>query len=142
MVELDRVDDWDRRLARVTERHMRLPGEWGVSDCLMTWGDAVIAVTGEDLLAPWRGRYRTERGAARHMRREGCETVEDVLRDFFGLPPVGRLLAQRGDAVTCLRGGLICVGYICEYGAAFKTDTGLDFVAQTEVRAAFMVGRR
>lgn len=138
---LTRLPDWDRRLVRVTEKHMNLSGEWGASDCLLTVGDAIEAVTGTDLLAPYRGRYKTEKGAARLMRRNGCETVEDVFRAFFSLPPVGRLLAQRGDVGVVMQGGEPTAGYVTDQGFAAKGERGLVFHPVTEIVAAFKVGR-
>lgn len=137
---MTRLPDWDRRLALVTEKHMRLPGEWGVSDCLLTAADAIEAVTGNDVMAKWRGRYKTETGAARMLRREGCETVDDAMRLVFGLKPKGRLMAQRGDVGTMMRGDEIVAGYFCEHGFAAKGEGGLVFHPVTDVLAAYEVG--
>lgn len=138
---LTRVPDWDRALPLVVERHMALPGEWGVSDCLLTAGDAIEAVTGVDILAEFRGRYSTEIGAARLMRKHGCENVDDVFRVFFSLPPVGRLMAQRGDVGTVMQGGQLTAGFMTERGFAAKGEHGLVFHDITEIVAAFKVGR-
>ena len=134
-----RLPDWDRRLARVTEKHLRLPGEWGVSDCGLTVGEAVEAVTGVNPLAEFIGRYSTEAGAARIMKRKGWANMEDVLASFFG--PVNRLKAQRGDVGVVMQGGALTACYITEYGAAAKEPDGLIFHPQTELVRAFMVGR-
>jgi len=133
-----RSPDWDRRLARVTEKHLALPGEWGTADCGLTVSDAVLAVIGNDFLGEFRGSYTTEIGAARIMRKKGWETMEDVLAAHFDKMP--RLLARRGNLVIVERAGALCAGYICEYGAAVKTDSGLTFVPQTEIRSAWQVG--
>ena len=138
---MPRLEDWDRRLARVTEKHMSLPGEWGVSDCIMTVGDAIEAVTGDNPFAQFKGRYKTEAGAARVMRKNGCETVEDMLASFLGLEPVNRLSAQRGDVGTIMQGGELTAGYVTEYGFAAKGPHGLTFHPVTEIVSAFKVGR-
>lgn len=136
---MTRIDDWERRLARVTEKHLSLPGEWGVADCLLTVADAIEAVTGTDPAADIRGRYKTEIGARRLMKRKGFDDVEAVLAALF--PRVGRLLAQRGDVAVVRRGDVLSAGYVTEYGVAVKTATGLSFVPQTDIHAAFRVGR-
>lgn len=136
---MPRENDWDHRLARVTEKHMRLSGEWGATDCLLTVGEAIEAVTGNDPFAAYRGRYKTERGAARVMRRNGCKDVEAVLARLF--QPVGRLLAQRGDVGTVMQGGALTAGYVTEYGFAAKGPNGLIFHPVTEIVSAFKVGR-
>ncbi|ERI13515.1 hypothetical protein O206_08585 [Ochrobactrum sp. EGD-AQ16] len=75
--------------------HVSIAPEWGVSDCLMTAADAIKAVTGEDPLAEFRGKYKTEAGAARKMRANGCENVKDVFETYLQLEPVNRLSARR-----------------------------------------------
>jgi hypothetical protein len=139
-MQLIRSPGWERRLARVTEKHISLPGEWGVSDCLLTMADAVEAVTETDIMVKWRGKYKTEAGAAKLMKKNGCDTVEDVLRDFFRLPPVGRLSARRGDVGIVLQGGQPTAGYVCEYGFAAKGPRGLTFHDLTDIVTAFKVG--
>jgi hypothetical protein len=134
-----RVPDWDRRLARVTEKHIALPGEWGVADCGLTASDVALAVIGNDFLGVFRGRYSAELGAARIMRKQGWETMEDVLAAHFDRMP--RLHARRGDLVIVERAGALSAGYICEHGAAVKSERGLSFVPQTEIRSAWKVGK-
>lgn len=138
---LPRLEDWDRRLARVTEKHLRLAGEWGVSDCLLTAMDAVEAVTGEDPAAKVRGTYSTEQGAAKLLRRRKVETVEQMLAKLFPSLP-SAFMAMRGDLAVVDRNGVLSAGYVCEYGLAVKTETGLAFVDLTEIRSAYQVGAR
>ncbi|TPM59160.1 hypothetical protein FJ959_09840 [Mesorhizobium sp. B2-2-4] len=138
MTSQPRLKDWDRRLARVTEKHLAMPGVWGVSDCLQTDGEAVEAVIGANPFAEVAGRYKTEAGAARLLRKRGFANVEEALASLF--PKMPRLMARRGDLAVVERNGQLCAGYICEYGAAVKTETGLTFVPQTEIRSAFRVG--
>lgn len=95
---------------------------------------------GVDLAQTIRGKYKTEIGAAKIMKRRGYQSVEDALADRF--PPVARLKAQRGDVGVYERQGVICAGYVTEYGFAVKAEHGLEFVPQTDIKAAFQVGRR
>ncbi|MER9697670.1 hypothetical protein [Mesorhizobium sp. M0146] len=140
MLNLTRLPDWDRRLARVVSSFKDAPGVWGESDCLLTTAAGIEAVTGQDIMAPWRGRYKSEAGAARLMRKEGCLNVEDVLGKFFGLPPVGRLLARRGDVGVIERDGDLCAGFMCDRGFLVRTHTGRALLPQTDIKAAFKVG--
>lgn len=140
MLDLTRLPDWDRRLARLVSGIADTPGIWGKSDCIMTAAAGIEAVTGTDIMAPWRGRYRTEAGAARWMRKGGCKDVEGLLRDFFGLPPVGRLLAQRGDVGVVERDGALCAGFMCDQGFLVRTETGRAILPQTAIKTAFKVG--
>ncbi|TPM58969.1 hypothetical protein FJ959_08835 [Mesorhizobium sp. B2-2-4] len=138
MLTLTRLPDWDRRLARVVNQHSRTPGEWGVSDCLLTVMDAVIATTGFDPAEDIRGTYKTEIGAARILRKRGFTDVEQALASLF--PPVATLRAQRGDVGVVERDGALSCGFVCDRGFAVKGERGLSFVPQTEIKSAFKVG--
>jgi hypothetical protein len=140
MLELTRLPDWDRRLARMVSEIGTAPGIWGQSDCLLTAAAGVEAVTGVDIMRPWRGRYKSEAGAARLMRKEGCTDVEDVFRDFFGLPEIGRLMAQRGDVGVVDQDGMICAGFVCDLGFLARTETGRIILPQSAIKTAFKVG--
>lgn len=45
--------------------------EWGVRDCWLLPADWVLARTGRDPAAPWRGRYASALGATRLINRGG-----------------------------------------------------------------------
>lgn len=45
------------------------PFVWGEADCCTFACDWVLTRLGKDPALPWRGRYRTARGAARHLLR-------------------------------------------------------------------------
>ncbi|MFC3326201.1 DUF6950 family protein [Mesorhizobium cantuariense] len=140
MLELTRLKDWDRRLARLVSSITDAPGVWGETDCLLTAAAAIEAVTGQDIMAPWRGRYKSEAGAARLMRKEGCENVEDVLGTFFGLPTIGRLLARRGDVGVVEQNGVLCAGFVCDRGFLCRTESARIFLPQTAMKTAYRVG--
>lgn len=141
MQALKRVSDWDRRLAKVTETHLKTPSVWGESDCLLKVADAIEAVTGLDLAVTVRGKYKTELGAAKLLLKRKYENVEAVFDDYF--EPVGRLMAQRGDVVTIEEDGAIAAGYVTNYGVAVATPGGIAFRPQTSpnIRKAYKVGR-
>ena len=139
MIKFERLPDWERRLARVVEHHLHLPGEWGASDCGMTVGEAIEAVTGVNPLAQFLGKYTTELGAARIMKRKGWTDMGDVLASFF--EPCGRLSAQRGDVGNVTQGGALTAGFMTDLGFAAKGPHGLVFHSQVDLVAAFKVGR-
>ncbi|WP_127850434.1 hypothetical protein [Mesorhizobium sp. M00.F.Ca.ET.217.01.1.1] len=139
MLTLTRLSDWDRRLARVVNQHRSTPGEWGVSDCLLTVMDAVVAVTGFDPAEDIRGgKYSAATGATKILRRRGLADVEAALASLF--PPISPLMAQRGDAGVVRRDGVLSCGFICDRGFAVKDERGLSFLPQTEIKSAFKVG--
>ena len=63
-----RLPDWQKRLTPVLARAARTPCE---HDCALFGADALAAMTGTDLAAPYRGRYRTLTGGLRLLRRDG-----------------------------------------------------------------------
>ncbi|PWJ81471.1 hypothetical protein C7441_1102 [Pseudaminobacter salicylatoxidans] len=135
-----RSDGWDRAVEDLASAHIEIAPEWGRSDCLMTVGDAIQAVVGIDPFAEFRGRYRTEAGAARHLRRNGCENVRDVFETFLGLEPVNRFSARRGDVGVMLINDEFTAGFICGSGFAVKQPHGLTFFPATDIVQAYKVG--
>lgn len=144
---LTRVPGWDRSLPLVIERHMALPGEWGVSDCWTMTLDAIEAVTGERVLKHLR-RYRTEAGGYRLFAKHGLSSLDQAFATI--LQPVGRLAAQRGDVGVIERDGRLSAGVFDAEGFAVKTLYGEGRIVThsdvrhfpvTAVKAAFKVGR-
>lgn len=135
-----RADGWDRAIEEIATRHMAIIPEWGASDCLMTVADAMRAVVGATPLEQFRGRYKTEAGAARKMRQNGCANVKDAFETFLGLEPVNRLSARRGDVGVMLINGEYAAGFVCGSGFAVKQPHGLTFFPVTEIDQAYKVG--
>lgn len=95
---MSRVFDWDLRLAAAVDAARGRPFVWGQHDCL-TWAfDVRAAITGQPSLADqWRGRYRTEKGALRLIRRFGHADLVAGLLAELGQPLASPLMARRGD---------------------------------------------
>lgn len=58
-------------LRRYLREAARTPFAWGRTDCCLFLADWVMAVRGIDPAQPLRGRYISERGAERWLRRHG-----------------------------------------------------------------------
>lgn len=140
ITSLDRPSGWDRQLEDVASAHVTIVPEWGRSDCLMTVADAIKAVVGIDPLKQFRGKYKTEAGAARKMRQNGCDSVRDVFETFLQLEPVNRLSARRGDVGVMIINGEYCAGFVCSLGFAVKQPHGLSFFPVTDIEQAYKVG--
>lgn len=59
------------------------PIRFGINDCCMVVADVVLAAGGADLMAGYRGRYKTARGFVRAFRREGHTTLRDACEGAF-----------------------------------------------------------
>lgn len=74
------------------------PGAWGRCDCFMFAADWVVSQTGQDFAASYRGRYRTERGALRHIAKFGSfqALVETCMTDIGLVKTDGPVMGDIG----------------------------------------------
>jgi len=122
----ERHNDWPSRLLRAVEEHRCKPFSWGESDCCLFVCDCILAMTGHDPAAPFRGRYRTALGAYRALRRY-CGGGLGEIAAACGYAEVSPSMAQRGDVVLvnapeCQPGGKalgICLGVHIATQSAF-----------------------
>jgi hypothetical protein len=102
--EHKRVPTRPERLAALIEARRHTPFAWGTHDCCLFAADAVLATTGADPAAEWRGRYDSEAEALELLGARGLEgTVADAMA-AFGAPECPVLAAQRGDVVLATSG--------------------------------------
>lgn len=132
----NRAEGWPDALARVVEKHAELPFQYGVSDCGQFAADAVQAVTGEDLFKDYRN-YKTEIGAARVLKKAGCNNLGDLFAKFFKEEHVAH--AMRGDIGIVEYDGQICAGVSTGVGFACKGKFGLVFIEFSQIKRIFEV---
>lgn len=96
---MERLADWEARLTALITASEQRPLAYGKHDCSLFAADAVLALTGVDVAADLRGRYRTAGGALRALRRAGFRTPPAIATARLGTP-VPVLMARRGDLVT------------------------------------------
>ncbi|WP_250972480.1 DUF6950 family protein [Agrobacterium rosae] len=135
-----RVDGWDRALEDVASAQLTILPEWGTSDCMMSACEAIKAVVGIDPLEEFRGRYKTEAGAAKKMRGLGCNHVKDLFEIHIGLEPVNRFSARRGDVGVTVINDEFVAGFVCSLGFAIKQPHGTIFLPVSEIEQAYKVG--
>lgn len=56
---------------------------YGVNDCCMTVADVILAAGGPDLMAPYRGRYKTQLGFMRAFRKAGHRDLPAATLEQF-----------------------------------------------------------
>lgn len=103
---LTRLENWDTGALHefLIERAER-PFTWGENDCALFVADAILAMTGVDIAADFRGRYANEEEAFAAVRTiTGGSTLEDAAawcaaRHELVEWPLP-LFAQRGDMVV------------------------------------------
>lgn len=90
--------DWRARMAAAIEVVRRLAHRLGAHDCALFCADVVLAMTGVDLAARYRGRYASVDEAMEVMRADGfddlCALVASMLEE---IPPA---LARMGDVMA------------------------------------------
>lgn len=128
-----RMPDWEERLAAYLNGVRDVPHAYGSHDCALHGANAVAAMTGNDFGIPFRGRYRTELGAARALRKRGAGTLEAT----FGahLPEIHPALAQRGDMVLAQGSIGVCIGS----EAMFAGEHGLERIGRAAWTRAWRV---
>jgi hypothetical protein len=130
-----RLSTWEDALVNyiATKRHE--PFEYGVNDCCLFAAGAVIAVTGEDPMAEFRGNYDSLKGTLKVIKEIGAGTLEATLDGKF--PEVGIGHAQRGD-LAFFDGS---VGVVMGGFAYFASDDGLEKVPRALWDKCWSVGR-
>lgn len=83
---------------------MHTPFAWGANDCAIFAADAILVMTGVDVAEDFRGRYTTDTGAVRSIKKvTGGSTIADAAiycAEKHGLTEYQYpLMAKRGDLV-------------------------------------------
>lgn len=93
---MKRFPDWPARLHAFLCSRRRAAFQWSQNDCALFVADGVLAMTGTDLAADYRGTYDDEEGA--------LEAIAGPLEAFaaaaavvHAMPEVAPALGQRGD---------------------------------------------
>jgi hypothetical protein len=95
-----RKPDWLFRLEATIGGARGREFAWGAHDCCLFPCDVVLAMTGVDLAAGFRGRYRSLRTALRTLESAGgVEGIAEAIARKHGLEEVAPGLARRGDVI-------------------------------------------
>ncbi len=130
---MNRLPDWETRLAGYLESVLHAPHAYGQHDCALHGANAVLAQTGVDHGAPFRGRYSTATGSVRALRKYGAGTLEATFdRHLDEVPPA---LARRGDLVLAQGSVGVCIGG----EAMFASEQGLIRIARADWARAWRV---
>jgi hypothetical protein len=94
---IKRRSDWDVRLSEYLASVRREPFCYGSHDCALHSANAVLAMTGTDIAAAFRGRYSTAQGSVLALARYGAGTLDATVDAI--LPAIPPSHARRGDLV-------------------------------------------
>jgi hypothetical protein len=95
-----RTPGWRDALRELVTARAHTPFSWGSQDCMLFAADCRLAVTGEDLASPFRGRYRDRKSALCLIKKFGGSDLEAACLKLLGEPnPEGQISAMNGDTV-------------------------------------------
>jgi hypothetical protein len=92
--KLTRARDWRARLSTLIEQRRRVPYTEEVN-CALFMADAVLAMTGQDLAAPFRGKFKTLAEGDALLKASGFADLPSYLAAQF--EEINPVLARVGD---------------------------------------------
>lgn len=117
---LTRRPDWQSKLQQFLIESISLRFSYGEADCCLFVADAVLAMTGTDIAASYRGKYSTREEALTLAEREtGKRSVAGIVKyglNQAGLPIIAVSCAQRGDVVLVRRHSDYSLGIVALNG--------------------------
>lgn len=132
-----RHPDWQARLVAYLHAARLQPFAYGRHDCCLFAADAVAAMTGIDIAAPWRGRYTTLRGGIRVLRRSGYRDHVALAAAWF--PEVPAFSAQPGDLAVIATEAGPALGVVQGEAVYVLGPQGLGLVSLLSVTRAFRI---
>jgi hypothetical protein len=143
---LKRSVSWQTRELHEFFKSADAPFEWGANDCCLFPANGILAMTGTDIAADFRGKYHDEASAFALIREiAGGETVADAAAwcaAKFELQEWPRpLFAQRGDLVVLEDAGRLIAGIVALTGRHVRSvgPDGLKWLPLSAVVRAWKV---
>ncbi len=140
-MSLERLDDWDLRLNELVADRGNSPFSWGANDCILFACDCILAITGTDLAAEFRGKYRTRLQAARILKDFGG--LERLADSFAAKHEIPRLefpaLAQRGDVGLVESGHGLALTVVADRYVVAPGASALEFIPFSRLTRAWRI---
>lgn len=119
---LKRCDNWYPRIVAIQSNYYMRPFRWGETDCAHFAADCVEAMTFDDLLKLFRGRYHSRLTAFSRLHFRGYRSVTEALAATMAAshcPEIPPALSRYGD-----------VGVTADHVIAVRFPKG--FIARVE----------
>lgn len=133
-----RRDDWEARLHDYIAGLGGATFRWGKLDCALFSAGAVLAMTGVDPAAQYRGHYSTARGSVRALRKWGAGTLPATIDALF--PVIAPAFARRGDLVMVGDAVGVCFGADALFVGEENGAAGLVRFGRAQWSKAWRVG--
>lgn len=116
---MQRIPKSNQHLKAFIKKRLKTPFQWGKNDCALFVADAVLAQTDHDIAKAFRGKYKTELGAAKALKKIGKGDLRKTLVFLLG-KETSLLNAKIGDVAIFIQNEEECAG-IVYYGGIFTT---------------------
>jgi hypothetical protein len=130
-----RISTWEDALSDYISIKRHEPFEYGVNDCCLFAAGAVQAITAEDPMVEFRGKYDSLKGSLTVIKEIGAGTLEATMDAKFTEVEIGH--AQRGDLAFFDNS----VGVVMGSFAYFVSEDGLDRINRSLWDKCWGVGR-
>lgn len=138
-----RLKDWEKLMDAAITARLGQTFQRGVTDCIMTVADIVLAYTAVDFAADYRGRYADDLGAFRIIT-EGGGDLGKMLSgrmESIGWREINPNFAHRGDVAFVYRGKLDqALGIFTGAGILTPDKVGLKTIPRAEALRAWRIG--
>lgn len=131
---MKRFSDWEVRLSQYLMERKEMPFEYGVNDCCCFAAGAVMAITGEDLMADITA-YDSLKTSLKAIKDAGAADISEVIDGKLPEIPVG--FASTGD--LCFYDG--SVGVVIGGRAAFVSEDEFALIDRAQWTKAWGVAR-
>ena len=131
----ERYPDWPVRMNEYIAAVRDNSYEWGTHDCCTFSGGCIEAMTGEDPMEEFRGKYNSEESAIEVLKEIGNVSLYRTLYRKFGKPLRG-CYGQIGD-LGFYNGN--CGIIIGRFGL-FLIDEGLAHIRLSQIQRVFRIG--
>jgi len=133
-----RKENWPELLNDYIAQNISTPFEWGKFDCCLFAAGAVEAETGIDFAEEFRGKYSTEFGSVKALKKIGKGDIKQTLESKFG-PLKAPLLAKRGDIALVETEDGDALGIIWGGAVWVSTKQGLAKLPMRELKGCWEV---
>lgn len=132
-----RHQNWVIIIAKEIQERRNHEFIWGESDCCLTIADIVLAYTGFDMAAEYRGKYKTAIGAARALKRYGKGDIASTAASIY--PEISPAEAGRGDLAVVTTEAGDSLGLVFNTRVWAMTTSGLVDLPRTLIKRAWRI---
>jgi len=135
--KITRLPDWRTRLEVAMNDLAAQPFRPGTVDCAQAAAIAVLAMTGTDLRATFKGSYSSLKGGFKILRKAGYSDLADLVGQYFPEVPVA--FGQVGDIAVLTSGKQPALGIVQGARIYIRAQTGLATASLLSAERMFRV---